>query len=190
MSDCIKNILITQIEYEILKCLLPDDSKSFTQAIYYYDTEDTLLNKLGTSCRIEEFNAKHIAYISIDAETEKVEKSKNVKGPFDRSFFSGLNVKYQGRMIIEKNILYKDVLIEISLAKNTYLTEEDYEIDISYVSGQEYLVEHLLFYYQRQISECMNLGNDFDFNLQGRQYKSRARRFFFRKKHLEYLMTR
>lgn len=189
MADCIKKILITQIEYEILKCLLPEDSKSSAQAIYYYDTDDMLLNKLGASCRIAESDGKHMAYISMVEGSEDIETSLPVDGPFDKSFFKGLNVKYQGKMLIERNILYKDVLVCITLDKNLYLSVEDYELGITYVTGQEHLVDHLLFYYQRQIAECMNIKGDLKFLLQGRSYKRRSQRFFFRKKHIDNLIV-
>lgn len=189
MADCLKNFLITQIEYEILKCLLPEDSKSSVQAIYYYDTDDMLLNKLGASCRITESGGKHMAYISMVEGPEDIETSHSVGGPFDKSYFKGLNVKYQGKMLIERNVLFEDVLVCITLDKNLYLSVEDYELGITYVSGQEYLVEHLLFYYQRQICECMKVKSDLKFLLQERSYKRRSQRFFFRKKHIDNLIV-
>ena len=144
MTELEKKLLLTEDEYKYLIehfCYeSPLIQKSVvTQINYYFDTDDFLMNRENTTCRIRlkdgEFKAtmkKH----STDAD-QSTETELDIHNGIESNAFTDMGLKLQGELITKRCILFKNANCEAALDKNEYLGQTDYELEIEYTSNHE-----------------------------------------------------
>lgn len=134
-------IMLSYDEYLILMEYVPNTADgNSVQSNYYYDTDDYKLDELGITCRIREKNGKITATIkdhSIDSDGCSIEYSRDIASVNDTSLFEKMDVKFQGKLVTERNVFYSCNGCEAVIDKNSYLGYCDYELEIEYVPEQE-----------------------------------------------------
>lgn len=139
MMEYEKKVMLTSQEYGVLQHTLAEiHAPVILQTNYYFDTEDFSMCKKGITCRIRAKNQKYQAVIKehhgADCSTEKI-LSENTE--FAPCVFSPLGLRFQGKLMTKRFVLYKDKNCKMVLDCNEYLGITDYELEVEYQSGCE-----------------------------------------------------
>ena len=185
MLEFEKKVLLTQAEYESLMNLSSSNTACFVQTNYYYDSDGFDMNRQGITCRIREKGGKWTATIKKHEYCEgggNLEQSAEVSSMWDDSFFSSLNVIFQGKLTTKRTILYGGNGLEVVLDANTYLDTQDYELEIEYSSANANHAEFVLRLLEELLQAQMEYDNNMNFSMRTRFAQSKSQRFFERKK--------
>lgn len=184
MLEFEKKVLLTGEEYRVLVMTMCKHAQSTIQTNYYFDTDDYTMNKKSITCRIRAKDGKFQATVkshggeNVDC---SVESTAEVKNEFDADAFKGMGLHFQGCLVTERIVAFKNEFCEMVLDRNTYLDFVDFELEIEYLDNHEEYVMRLL----NNIAETL-LGNGViitavDFLARVGKGKSKSGRFFERK---------
>ena len=144
MVELEKKMLLTKDEYDyLLEHFGKDDpikdKPIVKQVNYYFDTQDLSMNRQNITCRIRLKDGKYIATMKChtndsDHSTETSIEVRN--GIFDNGFID-MGLTLQGVLTTDRCVIIKDEYCEVVLDKNSYLDNEDYELEIEYTSEHE-----------------------------------------------------
>lgn len=135
-----KKMLLTDEEYRLLAKSLAYCKYADSQINYYFDTADFSMNNKKITCRIRfkdglyTTTIKKHNYGKKDLSIEEINEKSSV---FDTKLFNAMGLEYKGSMVTERTVIYKNDFCEIVLDKNTYLLQEDYELEIEYKPQHE-----------------------------------------------------
>lgn len=148
MQEREKKIQLTAKEYAVLLCSLNGEAVHAVQTNYYYDTDDFIMNKTGTTCRVREKNGKYKATVkkhSFGTECSE-EKSFEVSKEVYLNVFKDIGLGLQGILVTDRTVLHQDKYCQMVADCNTYLGVTDYELEIEYACGYEKAAKALLLY--------------------------------------------
>lgn len=184
MLEYEKKVLLTKEEYDVLaeKCR---GMPLATQINYYFDTDDSSMNRKGITCRIRAKNGKYKTTIkkhctenpSCSIEVDLCETTE-----INTKVFDALGLHFQGELITSRIYIHKDAFCEMVLDRNTYLGHTDFEIEIEYRKECEERALRLL----KDAAECLVatklVVSTEEFLIRINNAKSKSKRFFERGK--------
>lgn len=140
MIEFEKKIMLRAEEYLAIMKLACKTVSVDTQTNYYFDNDDLSMNKKGVTCRVRAKDGIFKATIKnhdfehpeCSIEVDLVEKSE-----FDPQVFNALGLRYQGDLITDRIVIYKDSTCEIVLDRNFYLGNTDFELEVEYCKESE-----------------------------------------------------
>lgn len=140
MLEYEKKIMLSADEYTAISAAFCRGIVPKTQTNYYFDNDELSMNQKGITYRIRAKDGKYTATIKshnaqhpdCSVEVDLVEKTK-----FDPQIFGEFGVHYQGELVTERLILYKDSACEMVLDRNVYLGYTDFELEVEYDKESE-----------------------------------------------------
>ena len=140
MLEYEKKVMVSAEEYTAISAAFCRGIVPKTQTNYYFDNDDLSMNQKGITYRIRAKDGKYTATIKshsarhpdCSVEVDLVEKTK-----FDPQIFGEFGVHYQGELVTERLILYKDSACEMVLDRNVYLGYTDFELEVEYGKENE-----------------------------------------------------
>lgn len=170
--------LMDRFGYDNQKCRKPMQK----QINYYFDTDDLLMNKQNTTCRIRLKNGIYKATMKQHSPNgdQSTETEMEIRTGLESNAFTDMGLKLKGALVTERCIILKDHGCEVVLDKNEYLGHTDYELEIEYAPSSEHHSKHLL----NTMIHCLanNVSGDTTqalYNLT-REAPSKSTRFFER----------
>lgn len=138
-------VILDKEKYEILKNQFVWNEVR-TQTNFYYSDNRCYIKREGITIRVREYNSKVALQIKIPVSEHGAIHTKNeyeiiletIPQDIDGVFLSELcslplpDVSMVGFLITERYISNWNSTTEVSLDKNSYLNDEDYEIEIEY----------------------------------------------------------
>lgn len=144
MTEFEKKLLISKDEYNYLmehfnyeNTLL--QKNNIKQINYYFDTDDFSMNRQNITCRIRLKDGKYKGIIkqhSLNSEQSTETEIETCNG-IENNTFTNMGLKLQGELVTERCVIFKDFNCEVSLDKNEYLGQIDYELEIEYAPHHE-----------------------------------------------------
>lgn len=187
MTEYEKKIQLTREEYIALKRRSGARNVK-VQTNHYFDTDSFCMNKKRITCRIREKNGVYKTTIknhsNADA-TESVEIDLYEGKMFYTQVFDALGLHYQGKLITERILLYQDCFLEAVLDRNTYLEEEDFELEVEFFPEEE---ERAINYLKEIAADLMAeklIETEEQFLHRIGKEKSKSERFFRKKQNEE-----
>lgn len=186
MVELEKKLLLSKEEYDFILKNYGQNKPINKQTNYYFDTDNFSMNRKGITCRIRLKNGKYKGTIkSHSAGRDKsIESEVSVKnGIFDNAFID-MGLKYQGELVTERCIIFKDPNYEVVLDKNHFLEHTDYELEIEYALNYEKIAELIM---QNVINLLLTHIPSTSLNdIKERRMKStsKSNRFFERRLHI------
>jgi len=185
MFEYEKKIILTKDEYLSIFLSMCNYSPLETQTNYYFDTEDLLMNKKGITCRIRAKDGKYkatvknhsVAHPDCSFEVDLIEKTE-----FDPQIFNVFGIHYQGELVTERVIIYKDSCCKIVLDRNEYLDYTDFELEVEYSKDSERKAISLLEAIAEPLVATKQLHSIEEFLERNVHSKSKSQRFFDRLK--------
>lgn len=184
MFEYEKKVMLMGDEYTALIMMMCKYAPVVTQTNYYFDTDDFSMNKKGVTCRIRARNGMFKATVKshcTDKDNCSTEEDICVKREFDPDIFNSMGLHYQGKLVTERIVIYKDSYCEMVLDRNTYLGMTDFELEIEYVDGYEGKALKLLEYTAESLVASRKISNTNKFLIRVGKSKSKSERFFERK---------
>ncbi len=140
MLEYEKKIMLTEDEYLSIVMLMCRCVTPQTQTNYYFDDDNFSMNKKGATYRIRAKDGKYKATIK-NHNTEQQECSTEVdlveKLEFDPQIFDMFGLHYQGELVTDRVVIYKDSVCEVVLDRNMYLGHTDFELEVEYCRESE-----------------------------------------------------
>ncbi len=134
------------------------------QTNYYYDTENFDLDKTGMTCRVREKNGKLSGTFKIHGKNspgENLEINLNIKELSETINIQSHVLSLMGSLRTERKILTLEEGLSVMLDLNTYLGEEDAEIEIEFTPEKKDKACALLKEIDEQLLQyCMMCGYD------------------------------
>lgn len=144
MTEFEKKLLLTEDEYDYLMEHLGYESPLIqkpvtTQINYYFDTDDFSMDRQNITCRIRFKDGRYTATMKKHlAETDQnTEIEMTVRDGIRDNTFIDMGMKFQGELITQRCVVFKDSNCEAVLDKNEYLGHSDYELEIEYLPEHE-----------------------------------------------------
>lgn len=135
-----KKVMLTPDEYLSIVMLMCKGVSMYTQTNYYFDDDELSMNKKGITCRIREKYGKYNATVknhNLKYSDCSVEVELEEKLEFNPLIFNVFGLSYKGKLVTERIVLYKDHKCEVSLDRNFYLGNTDFELEVEYCEGGE-----------------------------------------------------
>ena len=140
MLEYEKKFMLTENEYFAIMELMCRREPWTVQTNHYFDTDDYRMNEQKITCRIREKNGIYKTVIKNHG-TKQTDCSIEVElaqvSEFDPQIFKALGLRYQGNLVTERIVVYKDSRCKMVLDRNTYLGNTDFELEIEYREGEE-----------------------------------------------------
>ena len=140
MTELEKKLLLTEDEYNYLMERLGYESslvqKPITKQInYYFDTDDLVMNRKNTTCRIRLKDGEYKAIMKQHSSNtdQSTETEMEIYKGLDNNSFTDMGLKLQGELVTERCVILKNIGCEAVLDKNEYLGHTDYELEIEYL---------------------------------------------------------
>lgn len=184
MLEYEKKIVLTIDEYNAIIRLVGKNAPAKTQTNYYFDTDDLAMNKKGITCRIREKDGKYKATIKYhDTEHPDCSAEEDLfeKAELDSQIFNAIGLRYQGVLVTERIVIYKDAFCEMVIDRNVYLRHKDFELEVEYTKESEHRAEGLLESIGETLVEEELLADLNEFMKRVGQAQSKSQRFFERK---------
>ncbi len=140
MNEYEKKIILTEEEYLDILSLLGDTNPTDTQANYYYDTLDLLMDKQDITCRIRCKNGICEATMKTHDPIEKDKSEEKNCGHVDsliNNQFTEMGLELLGQLVTHRIVLFENNIIKAVIDKNEYASTIDYELEIEYKEGFE-----------------------------------------------------
>lgn len=182
MIELEKKILLSEKEYFALISMINNKTIMSIHKNFYFDSDDFKMNSQNITCRIRKKENHYIATIKKHIKNDcSNEQAKEVANEFDSGLF-GNDIKFQGVLVTERLLLYKDNCCEIVIDRNIYLNTTDYELEIEYKKCCDTRADFLLRNIGKVIKYKIPCTNVSEFCDRTKNTKSKSYRFFEQKK--------
>ena len=188
MVELEKKLLLSKDEYDFLLRNYGLHKSIIKQINYYFDTDDLCMNKKGITCRIRLKDGKYNGTMKSHSPgmEKSIESNIEVRNGIADNGFIDMDLKYQGELITERCIVYKDPFCEVVLDKNIYLEHTDYELEIEYSDKYEEYAESILQNMIKALTENIALFSLDDINRRRTNSFSKSNRFFERRSRCDF----
>lgn len=184
MLEYEKKIMLTSDEYNAIVGTISEYVFAQKQTNYYFDTDELSMSKQKITCRIREKDGKFKTTIK-KHDTEhpdcSTEEDLAEKMEFDPQIFNALGLHYQGELVTERIVMYKDSCAEMVIDRNTYLGYTDFELEIEYSKESEHIATTLLESIGKTLVEKELVTDLNAFMERVGQAQSKSQRFFEKK---------
>lgn len=151
MTELEKKLMLTEDEYDYLMERFGYESPLIkkpitTQINYYFDTDDFLMNRQNTTCRIRLKDGKYKATMKKHSSggDQSTETEMEIRNGLESNAFTDMGLKLQGKLVTKRCVVFKDANCEAVLDKNEYLGHKDFELEIEYTPDHKNDAQEIL----------------------------------------------
>lgn len=188
MLEYEKKAMLTGNEYIALVMMMCKYAPVVPQTNYYFDTEDYSMNQKGITYRIRAKEGIFKTTVKIhctDNPDCSMEEELAVQTEFKLNAFDKLGLRYQGELLTERIVMYRNSFCKMVLDRNSYLGKTDFELEVEYLDGYEDEALRLLQNIAEALVTAYMINDPEEFMIRVGKSGSKSGRFFERKLNTE-----